>query len=633
MEERKYKIKFIIIVLVLTIISAVLGASYALLIWHSEDNTELTVRIGDVAGVYFETGANINVSNLGPVFDYEKDGESTYFTISNYVDEDIVLDAYFNITNITSNLKEESFKYVIMSSYDNVNYTKVKEDNFVNINTNDAISIFNELVISANSTISYKIILYIDGNMLNPVSMQNGSLNGVISVSEHVYNLDTSGANVPELTDNLVPVIYNGTTWITADSNNINETYQWYDYDNKMWANAVLLTATKRNSLTKDNNGNYTPGQTIGDTESAGVLAFYVWIPRYKYKVWNIDKIIGTDSYGAETKGIDIVFEKGTETTGTITCNYSFKAPSANQGEPNEECSDVANGSGYYTHPAFKFGNDNLSGIWIGKFKVSSESQNATDGGESTTPKILPNVKIWSDSSVTYYWKAIDDMQAGSNIYGLTTDHAIADSHMLTNLEWGAAAYLTHSKYGRCNGTSCTEVAINSYYRSYAFKTGCGPQSSGSTDSGTTCNAYTSTLGLTSSTTGNIYGVYDMSGGTDEFVMGNVSSTSGSYVYNASSGGSNYTYSGNENYVTTYANGTTYDDQTAFNRGRLGDATSEVEKSSGTAWYSDSDKFPTSNPWFLRGGRNGDSAGIFYFSSSMGFGSYSFRAALAVFPN
>jgi len=185
MEERKYKNKFIIIVLVLTIISVMLGASYALLIWHSENNTELTVRIGDVAGVYFETGPNINVSNLGPVFDYEKDGESTYFTISNYVNEDIVIDANLNITNITSNLKEESFKYVIMSSYDNVNYTKVKEDSFVNVNNGDTITIFNELKLSANSTISYKIILYIDGNMLNPISMQNGSLSGVIQVSEH----------------------------------------------------------------------------------------------------------------------------------------------------------------------------------------------------------------------------------------------------------------------------------------------------------------------------------------------------------------------------------------------------------------------------------------------------------------
>jgi len=639
-EVKKYKLKFIIIVLVLTIISALLGASYALLIWHSENNTELTVRIGDVAGVYFETGPNINVSNLGPVFDYEKDGESTYFTISNYVEEDIVLDAYFNITNITSNLKEESFKYVIMSSYDNVNYTKVKEDNFININTNDTIDIFNELVIPANSTISYKIIVYIDGNMLNPVSMQNGSLSGVISVSEHVYNLDTSGANAPELTDNLVPVMHNGTTWVTADSNNANETYQWYDYNVKKWANAVLLTETKRNSLTKDSEGNYTLGQTIGDTESAGVLAFYVWIPRYKYKVWNINKVIATDSYSAQTKGIDIEFI-GKDEEGTITCTYSFAAPVATAGKPNETCTG-ANGD-YYTHPAFKFGSTNLAGIWVGKFEISSSTPTADYGGGNSTSlavRMLPNVISWRRNLVTNFWKVIDDMQASGNEYGLTIDHAKVDSHMLTNMEWGAVAYLTHSKYGRCNGSSCTEVAINSYYSSSTFKTGCGPQSSGNINFGSICNAYTSTLGLTASTTGNVYGVYDMSCGAWEYVMGNMSSGVGSYTHYASSGGTNYTYNtNNSKYITTYANGSSSSDQTAYNRGRLGEATSEVVAEKNFGWYSDIALFPnSSNSWFERGGDfdvYSPYAGVFGFNGNSGNASTDrgARSALAVFSS
>jgi len=578
---------------------------------------------------------------LGPVFDYEKDGEFTYFTISNYVEEDIVLDAYFNITNITSNLKEESFKYVIMSSYDNVNYTKVKEDNFVNVNSNDTINIFNELVIFANSTMSYKIILYIDGNMLNPTSMQNGSLSGVISVSEHVYNLDTSGANAPELTDNLVPVMYNGTTWVTADKENTNETYQWYDYDAKKWANAVLLTQTKRNSLTKDSEGIYTPGQTIGDSESAGVLAFYVWIPRYKYKVWNKDKIINTDSYGAETKGIDIQFI-GKDDEGTITCTYSFAAPVSTAGKPNEICTG-ANGD-YYTHPAFKFGNDNLTGIWVGKFELSSSSPSDSAGGSYSTiltTRTLPNVISWRYNYVTNFWKVIDNMQISSNIYGLTTDREKADSHMLTNMEWGSVAYLTHSKYGRCNGTNCTETAINSYYSGSSYKTGCGPQSSGSTSSGSTCNSYTSTLGLTASTTGNIYGVYDMSGGSYEYVMGNMSSKAGSYVYYASDGGTNFTYNANNSkYITTYAQGDSFYGQYAYNRGKLGDATSEVVKSASeyVGWYGDYASFISlSKPWFVRGGYSQDTAsriGIFYFSEHDGscYFSYSTRASLVVFP-
>ena len=58
-----------------------------------------------------------------------------------------------------------------------------------------------------------------------------------------------------------------------------------------------------------------------------------------------------------------------------------------------------------------------------------------------------------------------------------------------------------------------------------------------------TCNEYTTSLGMNASSTGNIYGIYDLSGGAYEYVMGNMSSGSGSYTYNASCAGSNFSYS------------------------------------------------------------------------------------------
>ena len=39
------------------------------------------------------------------------------------------------------------------------------------------------------------------------------------------------------------------------------------------------------------------------------ILAYYVWIPRYKYRVWNITRQAGDEStyaYPAYSKGIDI---------------------------------------------------------------------------------------------------------------------------------------------------------------------------------------------------------------------------------------------------------------------------------------------------------------------------------------
>ena len=70
-------------------------------------------------------------------------------------------------------------------------------------------------------------------------------------------------------------------------------------------------------------------------------------------------------------------------------------------------------------------------------------------------------------------------------------------------------------------------------------------------------------------------------------------------------------------YVDTYANGSTYRDQTAYNRSRLGDATGEIVTSSaGYGWYNDYAYILTSSlSWLQRGGgyNNGDRAGLFYF--------------------
>src|SRR5699024_7042607 len=70
-----------------------------------------------------------------------------------------------------------------------------------------------------------------------------------------------------------------------------------------------------------------------------------------------------------------------------------------------------------------------------------------------------------------------------------------SDTHLMKNSEWGAVAYLSHSKYG-----TLKEITANG-----SGKTGGGNYRSN----------------VAQSTTGNIYGVYDMSGGVGEYVMGN----------------------------------------------------------------------------------------------------------------
>ena len=174
---------------------------------------------------------------------------------------------------------------------------------------------------------------------------------------------------------------------------------------------------------------------------------------------------------------------------------------------------------------------------------------------------------------------------------------------MMKNMEWGAVAYLKQSKYGL--GT--TDIGINNNSN---YKTGCG-STAGSAYS-TTCNAYNTTDGMLASTTGNITGVYDMSAAMGTYVMGVMKTSNGTALTYSSSGFTTSTLPFNSKYVDQYEYGTTYSDQTAYNRRILGDATGEVH-----GWYDDTEFFVYSDyPWFIRGLSSSDSptgAGVFTF--------------------
>ena len=413
----------------------------------------------------------------------------------------------------------------------------------------------------------------------------------------------------------------------------------WYNYDDQKWANAVLVLSPYRSTY---QNAEYGTEITKSD-----ILAYYVWIPRFKYKVWNISKQVGNEStyaYNAYTEGIDIKWENEKESTGRISCEYNYNVDSTNGGiDLSTTTAETCSGSNgdYYTHPAFTFGNDELRGFWISKYEISSNTPNATDGGgnsTSLTVRSLPNVKSWRNNTVSNFNTVIQNMQTSSNIYGLSTARTNTDSHMLTNYEWGAVAYLTNSKYGRCTNGSCTEVTINNCN---TYVTGIGADAVSDSYSSTTCttaaNQYNGTKGMLASTTGNITGVYDVSGGSSEYVMGNISSVKTSYTFypSSSSFSSSWYTNDTSKYLTTYAYDTAYNNQKAYNKGKLGDATAETLLSAATSggWYSDYAYFPySSSAWFIRSGYSSNStyAGMFYFYGYTG-GNYSFatsRAAL-----
>ena len=106
------------------------------------------------------------------------------------------------------------------------------------------------------------------------------------------------------------------------------------------------------------------------------------------------------------------------------------------------------------------------------------------------------------------------------------------NSHSMRNDEWGAVAYLSQSAYGKLGNVNFIGTDKEIYQnKSNQFITGCsyGSPSNGNTDYGcqytyddnTRDESGVSGKGVGASTTGTIYGVYDMSGGAWEYVMGN----------------------------------------------------------------------------------------------------------------
>ena len=133
--------------------------------------------------------------------------------------------------------------------------------------------------------------------------------------------------------------------------------------------------------------------------------------------------------------------------------------------------------------------------------------------------------------------------------------------------------------------------------------------------------------GGNASTTGNVYGIYDMAGGAWEYVAG---------IYTGGSSNDNRSKlwdSNNSKYVDKYTN--TTDSQSTYygNTNKYGDAVYETSSSgygSAGSWDSSHSNFPDSGyPVFLRGGPAyyGSDAGVFAFGSCAGvaFSTYSFR--------
>lgn len=219
-------------------------------------------------------------------------------------------------------------------------------------------------------------------------------------------------------------------------------------------------------------------------------------------------------------------------------------------------------------HPTFT-----STGIWVGKFETGDE--------EVVKPNVesLRNVSISEAHTIAYnYYREFD-------------------SHMMKNTEWGAVAYFSSSVYGN------EDITLNES----EYITGSGV--------GTLYN----TQNPTQSTNGNITGIYDMAGGSWEFMMAVVSDSLGNPVAGVSSiQTSGFNGLNTIDYTKVEENldfpDSKYYDLYESGTNLLGDATRELKVLGNTGWNSDIIYNAVSNyPFYERGGdyTGKEKAGIF----------------------
>ena len=699
MDKKK---KIVGVLITLTIIFTVMGSTFAYLSWSSSEEQKTQVTFTKEAGFSCSVngGGNIAEGDVILMPTVVNDSTTSYYikrtiTVNPTITDSLLpiyMDLWLDINSLGTGLSNSlNLKYALTTSSTSPTTGVVSSGNFNGKIAGDKVNLLTSKEYTATTTDTYYLWIWLDAE-----ETSSDTMNQSFSLSLGGSCMNNVPASKPDIKDGMIPVVIssNGITSTVSEDD-----ASWYNYNNKEWANMVLVSDSSRSTYQN------TSGVVVSEDD---ILAYYVWIPRYKYRIWTTS----TSSKGSEQE-IDIIFESKdtTKSTGKVSCtsltnptyaeypecyglpyfmsdsdkevfiswvrfmvinsfeldtftleqattlvNESFQSGYFTMNGVSmtvDEVVDMYNSNNetnisvskkyissnetivknyYITHPAFTFGNTEVSGIWVGKFET---------GGTDTKPKIKPNI-----SSLRYQTVSEEFTTAqifGTSTYGMTSN---VDAHMMKNSEWGAVAYLSHSRYGanreiyinnssgfytgRSGGNVGGSTAINtvytsqtstSQYNTYGFYTWDGYL----LEYNTNTKSSTHDISKVASTTGNITGVYDMSGGAWEYVMGYYSPAGSTWGATSSSNDAGFSSQPNSKYYDDY---TATNSLTACNGGICyGHGLSEV-----SGWYDDHAYFvDASSPWFLRGGHfySGSSAGTFNFSSDFGSAD-GFRAARSV---
>ena len=509
---------------------------------------------------------------------------------------------------------------------------------------------------------SEDLSFFVDKPGMYTVKIVNGN------IESEEKQIEAVKANAPEMLEGMTE-----TTFKLPEGNAIGETIKlgdtafnsntWYDYGNKKWAN----------STTEDG-------------------SMWVWIPRFAYKITyenpsdkskggtiDVKFLIGdTDQYYDNGGNIQTAKRATSKDEIVDTTSDYYVHPAFT----DESSIDYANGGW----------DKELTGIWIAKFEAGYPSGNndteviasnvnysqtqvwasaietgtGSDGdisarnwldgiyGEATTsikyPTFQPITYSMNYISISDSYDISRALTDNGNIYGLSSSNT--DSHLMKNSEWGAVAYLSWSKYGTNKKEPyINNINVNNNITSVYAVTGLTTGETGASAKTITATDITNINNRTgntdingiygwdqeegqkSSSTLNMYGVYDLSGGAWDRTAVYINNENGNLrKYGASviTGGDTstkyatvYPHESSENSNIAESSEENYDLNTKI----FGDAIRETSTSGilSSSWNSDYSFFSAlDTPFVFRGGSyaHNSGSGLYDFFCTNGYGNY-----------
>lgn len=565
-----------------------------------KDVSSLQILVQDVAGnseIYTQiTRPDIYV---GIVPKNMNDGNATF---------DLVIDSVSGISLVNTYLSLDGVNYTNLQNYTSTypNKIVVPCDRYTNITTDKGYIYIKAIVKDYNSDPSK------------------------IKTEVRVMRINKNEGIVSKVN---TPVIVQGMTPIKFDTNgNIIDTIStdidWYSYINTTYGASVSMWANART-----NDGSQ-----------------FVWIPRYAYRIVN--------GYHSTSKGtIEIKFLDGN------TNNFMDGTGQA-VSDPNMITYTGNTQNEFLIHPAFVNNVDNggwdseLSGIWVAKYEAGFEEiggaidSNVTYSGDSNTylstggfggaknyygnittgvtkikyPVFKANRYSYSAINISSAYSISKALSDESNPYGITST---SNPHLMKTTEYGAVSYLSYSKYG----VNKQNIKINNTDAKLSAQAIHALTAGGNGSDGKALNEATAILSnKLQSSTGNVYGVYDLVGGLWEQQASYISSYNASfstYATNILNDGGTTT---STKYKLVYSNG--------YSAKIKGDGIYETssgstsDEDSNNSWNGNYSVFANSSyPLFYLSGKfaNGTSAGLFTFHHDTGLSSYGtgFRVALS----